>query len=124
DGDDLARYHTAMDGTRGYLLHEALQQVWRTVARGNEYVDRRAPWKQAKDPEQRGALAETLGTLVRQLARHAVYLAPFMPEKSAEIWTAIGAPGDVHATGFSTLAELEPTGWRVSKGTPLFPKER
>src|SRR5690606_14373854 len=43
DGDDLARYHTAMDGTRGYLLHEALQQVWRTVARGNEYVDRRAP---------------------------------------------------------------------------------
>src|SRR5690606_35076563 len=31
DAADLARYHSAMDGTRGYLLHEALQQVWRTV---------------------------------------------------------------------------------------------
>lgn len=123
DGNDLAAYHTAMDGTRGYLLHEALQQVWRTVARGNEYVDRRAPWKQAKDPEQRGALQETLGTLVRQLARHAVYIAPFMPEKAAELWKAIGAPGDVHATTFTDLAQLEPAGWRVTKGVPLFPKE-
>jgi methionyl-tRNA synthetase len=28
-----------MDGSRGYLLHEGLQAVWRMVARGNEYVD-------------------------------------------------------------------------------------
>lgn len=123
DAADLARYHSAMDGTRGYLLHEALQQVWRTVARGNEYVDRRAPWKQAKDPAQREALAETLGTLVRQLARHAVHLAPFMPEKAQELWGALGAPGAVHDMTFETLASLEPVGWRVQKGAPLFPKE-
>ncbi|HLV25213.1 MAG TPA: methionine--tRNA ligase [Gemmatimonadales bacterium] len=123
DASDLAGYHAAMDGTNGYLLHEALRQVWRTVARGNEYVDARAPWKQAKDPEQRGALEETLGTLVRQLARHAVSLAPFMPVKAAELWTMIGAPGDVHTVTFAELETLEPAGWRVSKGTPLFPKE-
>ena len=50
DAADLADYHAAMDGTRGFLLHEALKSVWQGVARGNEYVDRRAPWKLAKDP--------------------------------------------------------------------------
>src|SRR5690606_36446044 len=117
------RYHSAMDGTRGYLLHEALQSLWRCVARGNEYVDRRAPWKQAKDPEQRDALAETLASLIRQIGRHAVYIAPFMPVKAAELWRALGGPGEVGNARFDELAGLSPAGWRVAKGTPMFPKE-
>ena len=28
DAHDLAQYHAAMDGSRGYLLHEALRHVW------------------------------------------------------------------------------------------------
>lgn len=123
DSDDLARYHAAMDGTLGFLLHDALQSLWRCVARGNEYVDRRAPWKQARDPEQREALAESLATLVRQLARHAVYLAPFMPNKAMELWSALGAPGEVGNARFQSLPGLSPEGWRVTKGAPMFPKE-
>ncbi len=124
DASDVAAYHAALDGSRGYLLHEALQGVWRAVARGNEYVDRQAPWKLAKDPAQRDALDETLASLMRQLARFAVMLAPFMPGKSAELWRQLGGPGDVAAQRLQDLASLDATGWRVSKGAPLFPKDR
>ncbi len=113
-----------MDGTRGFLLHEALRRVWLTVARGNEYVDRPAPWKLAKDPAQRAALESVLATLVRQLIRQAVHLAPFMPERAEELWRQLGAPGSVHEQRFASLAALDPTGWHVIRGDPLFPKEQ
>ena len=124
DAADMADYHTAMDGSRGFLLHEALKVVWQSVVRGNEYVDRQAPWKQAKDRAQRGDLETTLASLMRQLARQAVCLAPFMPEKSAALWTQLGAPGTVGEQRFRDLATLGATGWTVKRGEPLFPKEK
>lgn len=124
DAADIGAYHAAMDGGRGYLLHEALQAVWRMVARGNEYVDRQAPWKQAKDPALATALDETLASLTRQLARFAVLLHPVMPGKAAALWTQLGGPGRVDEQRFEALARLDATGWRVSKGEPLFPKDR
>jgi methionyl-tRNA synthetase len=125
DGDagDLQAYHAAMDGSNGYLLHEALRAVWRGVARGNEYVDRQAPWKLAKDPGMRDALDETLSALIRQLARFAVALYPFMPRKSEELWRQLGAPGSLGAQRFAGVMAIDPAGWRVVKGAPLFPKE-
>lgn len=124
DADGLLEYHGVMDGSRGYLLHEALKVVWQSVALGNEYVDRQAPWKLAKDPARRGDLATTLASLMRQLARQAVCIAPFMPTKAAELWTQLGAPGTVGEQRFATLADMDATGWAVKKGEPLFPKER
>jgi methionyl-tRNA synthetase len=123
DRERIAAYHRALDGSRGYLLHEGLQHVWTSVAAGNEYVDRQAPWKLAKDPERRGELETTLGTLVRHLARHCVLLAPYMPQKTSELWRQLGAPGDVHAQRFAALDALDATGWHVTKGDPLFPKD-
>jgi methionyl-tRNA synthetase len=125
DAADYARYREAMDGSRGFLLQEALRSVWLTVARGNEYVDRQAPWKLAKDPAQRAALESVLATLVRQLIRQAAHLAPVLPERAEELWRQLGAPGSVHAQRFGApLAALDPTGWHVTRGGPLFPKER
>ena len=123
DATDIAAYHGALDGSRGFLLHEGLQAVWRMVARGNEYVDRQAPWKQAKDPALAPALDETLASLIRQLARFAVLLHPYMPVKAAELWRQVGGPGDLGAQRFADLMALDATGWRVTKGEPLFPKE-
>ena len=123
DADDYAAYHSAMDGTRGYNPQEALRQVSLTVARGNEYVDRQAPWKMAKDPAQRDALASTLATLIRQLARQAVYLSPVIPSKAEELWVQLGAPGSAAARTFADLDALDVTGWRVRKGAPLFAKD-
>ncbi len=122
DAKDLEAYHASI-GPRGFLLHDALRAVWLTIARANEYVDRQAPWKLAKDPALRAELESTLATLMRQLTRQAVYLWPFMPNKSEELWKALGAPGSVGEMRFIGLEKLNPTGWRVQKGPSLFPKK-
>jgi len=122
DAADYAAYHAAMDGALGYPLHEALRAVWLTVARGNEYVDRQAPWKLAKDPTLAGALDVALGTLIRQLARQCVALQPFMPGKAQVLWKQLGGSGAVADQRFAEFDALDPAGWRVTKGDPLFPK--
>ncbi len=122
DEKDMEKYHAAMGGARGYLLHEAIQAVLKTVTRANEFVDQKAPWKLAKDPALKAELDATLASLVRQLARQAVHLFPFVPEKSLELWRALGAPGSPADQRFENLASLSTDGWRVTKIEPLFPK--
>jgi methionyl-tRNA synthetase len=126
DALDLVAYHRAMDGSDGFLLHEALRSAMACVTRGNEFVQASQPWTLAKgdDEGSRAALDAVLSSLVRQLARQTVMLAPFMPEKSEAIWSQLGGPGSVLEQRFATLADLDPAGWTVRKGEPLFPKEK
>lgn len=118
-------YRNAMDAL---LLHEALAAAWRIVARANEYVDRQAPWKLAKDPARTQELHETLAVLAWTLSHLALMLAPFMPTKAQELWRQLGGPGNVDerhwlGAGDSGAPPLDPSGWRVEKGLALFPRE-
>ena len=124
DAQDIAAYRKAMDGSNGYMLHEALKSVWQTVFRSNEFVDRQAPWKLAKDAANDAELDRTLGALARQLVRQCVLISPFMPAKCAELWHMLGAPGAVDGVRLDQLDTIDPAGWRVTKGAPLFPKEQ
>lgn len=94
----LADYATCMDDLR---LQDGLDVVMDMVRRSNAWVDARAPWALAKDPAAADDLDGVLGALARTLARAAVGLQPFMPEKSTEIWTRLGGSGEV-----PQLAEL------------------
>jgi hypothetical protein len=58
-------------------------------------------------------------------------VAPFMPTKAQELWRQLGAPGNVdefrwpsREAGESAEAGLDPSGWQVSKGAALFPREQ
>jgi len=120
---DLRDAAAAMDGTRGYLLHEGLSAIWRTVARANEFVQSSQPWALAKVPEQREALLVVLGLLGRSLARQAIAIAPFMPAKAQALWDALGAHGSVRDRQWPTLEPVDAASWRVTKGDALFPRE-
>jgi methionyl-tRNA synthetase len=122
DATELEAYHSAMDGSRGYLLHEGLRRAMATAIRGNEYVQAMQPWVLAKSPDTRTQLETTLGTLARGLARQAVMFFPFVPNKARELWAQLGAPGRIEDQRFDTLMNLDATGWKVRKGEPLFPK--
>jgi methionyl-tRNA synthetase len=126
DARDIEAYHAAMDGRRGFLLHEALQRAMAIVARGNEFVQSTQPWALAKgtDDDSRRALDDVLSSLVRQIARQAVLLAPFMPVKAQELWEQLGGPGLVTEQRFSNLGALDTAGWPVKKAGSLFPKAR
>ncbi|MEO8193756.1 MAG: methionine--tRNA ligase [Gemmatimonadales bacterium] len=123
DQIDFRAYHASMSGENGYMLHDSLKALWRTIARANEFVDRQAPWKLAADESQSAELDRTLGSLARQIARQTVYAAPFMPGRAEDLWRRLGAPGSVHDQRFDTVHDIDPTGWQVTKGDPLFPKE-
>jgi len=122
DAAELDLYHAAMDGSRGYLLHEALRRVMASVTRGNEFVQTSQPWALAKSPEKRAELEEALAALARTLARQCVMLFPFVPTKAQALWTQLGAPGRIEDQRFDALMKLDATGWKVRKGEPLFPK--
>ena len=122
DMQDLAAYHTAMDGARGWLLHDGLSAVARMTARANEYTQASAPWQMAKDPDRRLELEQCLASLIRRLARQAVLLSPFMPNKAQALWQQLGGSGRVDAQRFTTLAALDAASWTVHKGEGLFPR--
>ncbi|MBX3174617.1 MAG: methionine--tRNA ligase [Gemmatimonadaceae bacterium] len=122
DRADYEAARRAMDGSRGYLIHEALEAIFNTVARANQAIQDAKPWVLAKDPTQRPALETVLASLMRQLARQAVYLAPVMPGKAQALWDALGGPGSVHGIRFDQADALDCAGWHVAKGEGLFPR--
>jgi len=122
DDTDVLSYHTAMHGEHGWLLHEGLAAVGRMTARANEYTQATAPWQLAKDPTRQAELEQCLASLIRRLARQAVLLSPFMPQKAEALWTQLGAPGRAAQQRVQALDALDPAGWRVAKGEGLFPR--
>ena len=115
----VQHYIAAFDAFRP---HEALTAVWDTLAAGNEYVTRRAPWALARDPGRRPELDTVLWTLVRLLARQAVLLSPIIPAKADELWRTLGGPGSVHDQRLDHVAGIDPAGWKVVPGSLLFPR--
>jgi methionyl-tRNA synthetase len=123
DSADLSDYHSFMDGTHGFLLHEALAALWRIVGRANEEVHSSAPWKLAKEPDKAAELDDVLALMVRRLAQLAVCVSPFMPLRAQALWQQLGGPAEVSEQRFDGLESLDCGGWHVAKGEPLFPKE-
>ena len=122
DATDLLAAQHALDGSRGYLCHEALDAIARITARANLYIQQAQPWTLAKDPAKAGELDSVLAALARTLARQAVALAAFMPNKAEALWTQLGGPGSAGAVPYAQLASLQTTGWYVKKGDGLFPR--
>jgi len=111
-----------MDGSRGYLPHEALAHIYALTERANLFIQVRQPWAIAKDASRSAELHDVLAALVRSLGRQAIHLAPFIPGKAQALWSQLGAPGGAGAVGLDDAASLSVAGWRVTKGEGLFPR--
>jgi methionyl-tRNA synthetase len=88
------------------------------VRRLNRYVEERAPWTLAKDPERAGELDTVLASLAESLRVVAVLLHPWIPESSDKLLQALAAP-DLDLDG----ARVQPGRLgAIAKLEPLFPK--
>jgi methionyl-tRNA synthetase len=98
---------------------QALDAIWQRVRRLNRYVEERAPWVLAKDPEQAAALDETLASLAEGLRVVTVLLHPYMPAATKKLLAALGRP-ELNYEG----ARFASSGWDGPVGAlePLFPK--
>jgi methionyl-tRNA synthetase len=97
----------------------ALDLIWPRVRRLNRYVEERAPWELARDPEAAARLDQTLASLAEGLRVVSVLLHPYMPRTTQRLLEALDAP-DV-AFGRAVFAERG-SGSEVSELEPLFPK--
>ena len=115
----LRRYAEAMDAL---LLHRGAQAAWEHVAEANVYVERRAPWNQAKAGDEPG-LDETLAALARSLVRLATLVSPFIPAAAGRLGAALGLGDRMDRAGAWRMAESpSATGLTSTKIAPLFPK--
>jgi len=73
-------------------LTQALDDIWQRVRRLNRYVEEQAPWQLAKDPDRAADLDRVLYTLGEGLRVVTVLLSPWIPEASAKLLDALGAP--------------------------------
>jgi methionyl-tRNA synthetase len=111
------RYTEAMDR---HLLHEGAATAMTLVTDANGFIEARAPWTLAKRPESRPDLEQVLAALTDTVQTITVMLAPFMPDRTAEVWRALGnATPDVTPV---TDGVPQTAGQVVRKITPLFPK--
>jgi methionyl-tRNA synthetase len=105
-------------------VHRALEAVFRAVDATNQYLEKREPWKAAKDPERADSVPTTLYTCCEALRIVALLLAPFLPETAAEILVRIGEPDALEGARLPEDASWGGirTGAATTKGTPLFPR--
>jgi methionyl-tRNA synthetase len=105
-------------------LQPALVAVWDIVARANQYLVEKEPWKLAKDDARRAELAGVLYAAAETLRILAILIQPIMPNAAQRLWVQLGQSGEVggqrlpDAIGWAGLAE----GTVTTKGESLFPR--
>ncbi|MEG0756844.1 MAG: methionine--tRNA ligase [Raoultibacter sp.] len=102
----------------------AAAAVQKLAGRVNLYVEESAPWNLAKSEETADELAAVIYNALEAIRIIALYMAPFMPSTSAEVYKRLSL-GDIVA-----VADIEaatawaglPAGNAVETGDPLFPR--
>ncbi|MDB6108268.1 MAG: methionyl-tRNA synthetase [Pedosphaera sp.] len=112
--------------TRAHLeqnqLQAALLSIWTLVTHANQYVDRTAPFRLAKDPAQAKRLDEVLYNLAEVCRVLAVLLWPFIPSTTEKIYAQLGltgSPENFSQAAWGGLTE----GSSIGEPAALFPRK-
>ena len=94
---------------------EALRGLMNIAHRGNEYFQKKEPWK--NESNNTLYLCANLGRTL------AILSAPFLPFTAEKIWGILGLEGSVHEQDWSNASELGvEEGHRIGRVKPLFKK--
>ena len=111
-------------GFGALTFRENLQAIWELIGLCDEYIDKAAPWKLAKSPEDGPRLKTVLNTAARALRLLSVSIYPFMPQTAEQLVKQLGYDIDfaipvseVACRWDSPLAEAS-----IKKGAGLFPR--
>lgn len=126
DSEVIAEGEALLDRVRplvGQLrFFEALEQVMRYVRLLNRYFNDEAPWKLAKDPEQKGRLGTVLYNIVEGLRIASILLEPAMPNKAKQVRDDLGL-GDYTFADLGTWGVAQAGTQMPEKADILFPKQ-
>jgi methionyl-tRNA synthetase len=90
----------------------------------DEYIDKSAPWKLAKQPETQPQLHTVLNTSARALRLLALLLYPFMPDAATQMIRQLGLPLDLSRPLATDAVNWNAplAGSHIQKGASLFPR--
>ncbi|WP_283171468.1 methionine--tRNA ligase [Curtanaerobium respiraculi] len=102
----------------------AAAAVQKLAGAANHYVEDSAPWNLAKDPAKADDLAAVIYNALEACRIIALFMAPFMPTTSAEVFRRLGLGALEECTDIEAASAWGrlPVGNRVEKGDPLFPR--
>ena len=98
-----------------------LEDLWRVVIEANKAVEKRQPWKLAKDVSKKQFLGSFLYELLETCRFVGVYLSSFMPRTSEKIGKLFLGTLPPRFDSDGNFGVLKPA-VQLEKGEPLFPK--
>jgi len=99
---------------------KALRLVMDLAKFGNYYFDQKQPWTLIKnDKETCGSVLHICLKIVKGLS---IFMAPFLPFSSDEIWKLLGEKDSVHKASWNAALEDLKVGTVLKKPVPLFKK--
>lgn len=116
-----ARLETKMEEEMEALQFSlALETVWGFIAQANKYIEDSKPWVLAKS--DRDTLSTKLYSLAEALRLISIYISPFMPQTSQEMFFQLGIPGEDHLQRSERSWGILKPMTEVKKGKALFPR--
>jgi methionyl-tRNA synthetase len=98
----------------------ALEAIWELIQQCDQYIDKTAPWKLAKRPEERERLNTVLNTVTVALEFLIPFLYPFMPQTVESMARQLGLKPQIDGKRIN-WGKLTP-GTEIAKGPQLFPR--
>ena len=105
-----------------FHIADALEKIFRVIARANKYIDENEPWVLAKDEEKKPRLAAVLYNLLDAIRRCTILLSPAMPNTAPAIYEQIGASEENTKWADASVRHGLPADVTVKKGPVLFPR--
>jgi methionyl-tRNA synthetase len=102
-------------------LNEALAEVLDVLGEVNGYLERTAPWAQAKAGHA-DRVAAILYTGCEALRLASILLQPVLPERTGEVWRRLGWQPPARLSDGLSWGQLQP-GTPIVVGPPLFPRD-
>jgi methionyl-tRNA synthetase len=99
---------------------KALRLVMDLAQFGNYYFDQKQPWALIKNDKD--TCASVLHICLKIIKGLSVFMAPFLPFSSDEIWKMLGEKNSVHETSWDAALEDLKVGTGLQKPVPLFKK--
>lgn len=112
----------AVEAMKTWQIHKVLADCIDTARLANEFIDKTAPFKLAKDPANAGAVAAIMRHVVETLAHLSVLISPAMPSTAKRIQAQLGWTPPGHFTLGDLKWGLLPDGHMPGEPQPLFPK--
>ena len=112
----------AVEHLREWQISEVLADAIAVARQANEFVDKTAPFKLAKDPANAPAVASIMRHVAEAMAHLSVLLSPVMPGTAKRIQAQLGWSVPENFTLGNLKWGLLPDGHQLGEPEPIFPK--